>query len=724
MCSRALELAKKLKRSICSAWIDLANAFGSVKHGLIQFMLNWYHVPDEVQPLFYAYYEGLFAKVFTDAWETDWFQMSIGVFQGCTASTVLFNGVFQLLLDMIRIEAPEVLHIAPPDALDGDAFDVSQLAYADDLSIMRSGPPVLQKALCVLDEGLKWTKTMKAKPKKCLSYGLRYFRQKNQTRPQSQQWPCPVRGAVTITQDGKVDFDTYNPRVYIGGKECPYLCDTKDGFKMLGKWIEDDLKHNKILGRTDEKLKRMLQQTDASLITGPSKVWIYQNFILAKLVWEFLVYPICETLMHTWDALATECLKRWLGIMKNANVGILYRKRADLGLAIRLLSDVAKKMQMTRVTILRASKDPHVLALTRYLTQCDLEKERWNPSVALRDLQGEMFIRKITRGAQSGRGGVGLRPRDKKKESWKAIFQDIREEDHIAKATQLVMAGAWLNWEGKKNYLADQLTLNAGLSRPGPQVLKFLLNTISNTNATAANHHRWYNTNKSCALCDIPLPGIRHILGACKVALEQHRYKWRHDSVLSHLATDLHKWILKHNAAKSKKTCLPRHTKIFVGAGEELPRRLAKYHPFHETRDWKLAADLPGWSYDFTRFSTSGRKPDLLIWSDDLKRLLVVELTVPCEENINSWHTNKIDRYLKDAVAAQACGWDTDIFAIEIGARGFVAGSLVPMLKAINYPSSQKSNLLNNISRIALECSTLLFFRRHAPHWEHIDLRT
>lgn len=50
----ALRNAKMEKRAIVVSWIDLANAYGSVRHNLIQFALNWYHVPIHIQSLIFC----------------------------------------------------------------------------------------------------------------------------------------------------------------------------------------------------------------------------------------------------------------------------------------------------------------------------------------------------------------------------------------------------------------------------------------------------------------------------------------------------------------------------------------------------------------------------------------------------------------------------------------------------------------------------------------------
>ena len=61
----AIREAKDEPRVIVLSWLDLANAFGSVMHNLIQFALNWYHVPLAIQQLIFDYYEKLRAKVTT-----------------------------------------------------------------------------------------------------------------------------------------------------------------------------------------------------------------------------------------------------------------------------------------------------------------------------------------------------------------------------------------------------------------------------------------------------------------------------------------------------------------------------------------------------------------------------------------------------------------------------------------------------------------------------------
>ena len=94
--------ARESARQIVVTWIDLANAYGSIMHNLVQFALDWYHVPLGIRRIIFSYYEQLFAMVVTANWQTDFFPYDIGLFQGCVMSTILFDITFNLLLDYLK----------------------------------------------------------------------------------------------------------------------------------------------------------------------------------------------------------------------------------------------------------------------------------------------------------------------------------------------------------------------------------------------------------------------------------------------------------------------------------------------------------------------------------------------------------------------------------------------------------------------------------------------
>ena len=64
--------------------------------------------------------------------------------------------------------------------------------------------------------------------------------------------------------------------------------------------------------------------------------------------------------------------------------------------------------------------------------------------------------------------------------------------------------------------------------------LSFILRAASDTLPTPLNLRRWkIQCGAKCSLCGNSRPTVAHILNGCSVALEQGRYTWRHDCVLS-----------------------------------------------------------------------------------------------------------------------------------------------------------------------------------------------
>ena len=92
----ALLDAKHNQRQIVVAWLDLCNAYGSVRHNLVQFALEWYGVPEMIRELILNYYEEICAQIRTKDWTSNISKFDIGLFQGCVLSCILFNCVFQI----------------------------------------------------------------------------------------------------------------------------------------------------------------------------------------------------------------------------------------------------------------------------------------------------------------------------------------------------------------------------------------------------------------------------------------------------------------------------------------------------------------------------------------------------------------------------------------------------------------------------------------------------
>ena len=82
---------------------------------------------------------------------------------------------------------------------------------------------------------------------------------------------------------------------------------------------------------------------------------------------------------------------------------------------------------------------------------------------------------------------------------------------------------------------------------------------------------------------------LNHILAGCKVALNQGRYKWRHDRVLKELAAAIQGNIVINEGIEEE----DKRTMIFIKAGEKGEAKQVQQSLILTTaKDWKLSLDI------------------------------------------------------------------------------------------------------------------------------------
>ena len=93
-------ILKEAHKSIAVAWLDLANAYGSIHHSLIRFSLKHYHAPSQFSSIVGHLYSVLSAVITTEDWSTSSIPLNIiGINQGDPLLVVIFNTVINTLVD-------------------------------------------------------------------------------------------------------------------------------------------------------------------------------------------------------------------------------------------------------------------------------------------------------------------------------------------------------------------------------------------------------------------------------------------------------------------------------------------------------------------------------------------------------------------------------------------------------------------------------------------------
>ena len=201
-----------------------------------------------------------------------------------------------------------------------------------------------------------------------------------------------------------------------------------------------------------------------------------------------------------------------------------------------------------------------------------------------------------------------------------------------------------------------------------------------------------------------------HVLAACKMALSLGRYTWRHNEVLSKICLAV-------------EAALVINEKEFIHAADSTtsggtPATQPVRSILQTANDWKLAADLDGSRNYPACMKQSGLRPDMVVYSESSRTMIVIELTVPFESNISSSHEYKLAKYEGLLKEIHKYGYRTHMFAVEVGARGLATTSLYDLLKRLGLSNRTRARFLKQSAETAERASYWVWLKRNDKEWK------
>ena len=129
--------------------------------------------------------------------------------------------------------------------------------------------------------------------------------------------------------------------------------------------------------------------------------------------------------------------------------------------------------------------------------------------------------------------------------------------------------------------------------------LYFCLGATYVTLPSLSNLYRWLIAPEAvCFLGSKQVCSLAHILGACRVALQQGRFTFRHDAVLWFLVSSIKSFLTSYQVSKTKFSYIK-----FVKAGSRLPKTSKKNKLWIATYFTRLGSFV--WSWVYTSNSTN-----------------------------------------------------------------------------------------------------------------------
>ena len=159
--SQLIREAKAEKKGLVVVWLDIANAYGSIPHDLIQLALRRAHVPEEFCKLVESYYANMNIRFTTKEFTTEWQRVEKGIITGCTLSVILFALSMTMLVMSVKDETNG------PKTSSGQR-QVNTSLFMDDIATRTENLVQTKYLLDKLVEKLKWA-GLSIKPEKSRS---------------------------------------------------------------------------------------------------------------------------------------------------------------------------------------------------------------------------------------------------------------------------------------------------------------------------------------------------------------------------------------------------------------------------------------------------------------------------------------------------------------------------------------------------------------------------
>ena len=564
-----------------------------------------------------------------------------------------------------------------------------------------------------------------------------------------------------------------DPQLSINGLPMAWIKDKP--FKFLGKQTLANASDTAARKKMEQTINDGVAKIDALPLTGVQKMWIFDAVLMSKLSWDFMVHDTTTTWIATHlGSIQTEWYKKWSHYPKHGVVSIFYRSTKRFGLQMKEMMPFFKKQQLIKCHLLKTSSDQEVRmvyearaanekklskpisskterfkaqfcqpvfqskAATRITSK--IVQNRWRPCVELENLLSEVKYNSMFGcGVRAGhdKRGLGCDPKLKKKkgsataEERAAVLEILDEkidEQRYLHATQLAHFGEWCKWDG---IMAQDKIWQAAIYDYNDTLFQWTIKAIEDQCPSPQVLKCWrLIENANCPVCSAAGCSLKHILAGCKTALNQNRYLWRHDSILLAIYQTVREAV-NHGRARLKQGISerPSQTTFVSSQGNRMHSHSILVEAlFESSDDWTVQFDLDVpedgqmKNQPFpAHIGAVAKRPDGLVYSDKLKKLVYIELTSPWEENMTKSHFNKFEKYRKDGIHSIE-GWTVIPLCVEVGSRGTTNQSWQQMCVALGLKRAQNKALRKRVINTARRCSYFLWLNRKCKEWCHPKL--
>lgn len=477
-----IKLAKRKRRPLAGAFVDMAKAFDTVPHRLIEASLKRRGLDVTIINLIINMYKGSNSRITAADGRTAKIFLRLGVKQGDPLSPILFNLSIDPLLYALD-EYGKGIEV-------GSDFTVTSLAYADDLLILSDSWEGMKRNLEIVD----------LFSEQC---GIR-------TNPSKTH-------AFLLSRVGnKIALNDCSPWE-LGGAAVHMI-------PPLGtaRYLGVDISPLKGVSAPNcaTQLRDWTKRIDESRLKPSQKMTLLREYTIPRLQYSLDFAGASITSLFEYDRIIRKFTKKWLHLGHHTTDGLLYSAAKDGGLSLSRLSMSIPAKRLRRFVAMRTSKEPLTNCVAK-LVSLDRQIRLLYKHVTSLELPGT--LEEALLGLADS---AALRGREFKR--WASLSsQGVGTSNFKADP----VSNSWLLAPRASRLLEFEYVV----------ALQLRTNTFP-VRCNGASRVE-LNTDASCRLCLYPRETLCHIVSNCPV-LKVNRMK-NHNAIVSFLKREAanHGWL-------------------------------------------------------------------------------------------------------------------------------------------------------------------------------------
>ncbi|XP_067143302.1 uncharacterized protein [Centruroides vittatus] len=314
----AIQDARRKRRNCYVAWLDIANAFGSIPHSVIWESLKWHGLHPDAITTIRRLYEGFSTSIHSSDGFTPPIQVQAGVKQGCPISPLLFNLALEPVIHQLQsLEVGYSLY----------NHKIDTLAYADNIALVCGSAEGLRSMLANISDWATWA-NISFNTHKCATLAISGNR----------------------NSDNSLTFK-------INDCSIPSL-KLSEYYKHLG--VPTGFARSNTEAEVFDSILRDANCLDASRLAPWQKINALKTFVLSRLPFHLTLGSTLKRTLDKIDITTKKLVKKWLGLPQRASPEVAFLPPSQGGAGVMPTTIVGDIAQVSHVLHLFDSTDPAV----------------------------------------------------------------------------------------------------------------------------------------------------------------------------------------------------------------------------------------------------------------------------------------------------------------------------------------------------------------------------